>query len=285
MNRLTLVRKNLFRKKTRSTLLLLSIAVAFLLFGALGAFNQFWTDPPQAPNRLVTLNKINFTQPLPYAYYGRVQQVDGVEAVSHANWFGGYYREPANFLTSFAVEPESWLTVYPEYVMQADQRARFIADRTCLAVGRPIAEQYEWTVGERIPLQSNIFPRADGEEAWQFEICAIFDSSADTASAALVLFHYELFRETAQFGGNNLGWFVLLTSDPAQNDAVTRAIDDMFANSSAETDTATEAAFNQAFLEQFGDIAFILTLVIGAAFVSILIIVGTTMVLAIAERT
>lgn len=285
MNRLTLVRKNLFRKKTRSTLLLLSIAIAFLLYGALGAFNQFWEDPPQAPTRLVTLNKINFTQPLPYAYYNRLQSVDGIVAASHANWFGGYFREPTNVVTSFAVEPESWFTVYPEFTMPAEQRARFISDRTCMAAGAPIAEQYGWSVGDRIPLQSNIFPRADGAEAWQLEVCAIYTSNADTAGAGAVLLHYELFRETASFGGNSLGWFVLLTENAALNESVSRGIDDMFANSSAETETSTEAAFNQAFLEQFGDIATILSLVIGAAFVSILIIVGTTMVLSIAERT
>lgn len=285
MNRLTLVRKNLFRKKTRSTLLLLSIAIAFLLYGALGAFNQFWEDPPQTPTRLVTLNKINFTQPLPYAYYNRIQSVDGIAAASHANWFGGYFREPTNVVTTFAVEPEGWFTVYPEFDMPADQRTRFISDRTCMAAGAPIAEQYGWSVGDRIPLQSNIFTRADGAEAWQLEVCAIYTSTADTAGAGAVLLHYELFRETASFGGNSLGWFVLLTEDAALNESVSRSIDDMFANSSAETETSTEAAFNQAFLEQFGDIATILSLVIGAAFVSILIIVGTTMVLSIAERT
>lgn len=169
--------------------------------------------------------------------------------------------------------------------MPPEQRERFISDRTCLAAGRPFAELYEWSVGDRIPLQSNIYSRGDGQGAWQFEVCAIFDSSADTASSSVVLFHYELFRETASFGGNSLGWFVLLTEDASLNDRVSNDIDMLFANSSAETETGTEAAFNQAFLEQFGDIALLLSLVISAAFVSILIIVGTTMILAIAERT
>lgn len=286
MNRLTIVRKNLFRKKTRSSLLILSIAVAFLLFGALTAFGKAWYSGADlaADNRLITVNKINFTVSMPYAYYGRIQQVDGITAVSHANWFSGYYQEPTQFIQSWAIDPESYLQVYADLSMPAEQRARFISDRTCLIVGEQVATQYGWSVGDTIPLQSSIFTRADGEDAWQFELCAIF-TDASGAPVNYAMFHYELFNETISFGRDSLGWFILLTEDSSINDQVIADIDALFANSAAETETSTEAAFNEAFAAQFGNIALILLYVVGAAFVTILMIVGTTMVLAISERT
>jgi len=78
---------------------------------------------------------------------------------------------------------------------------------------------------------------------------------------------------------------VLQTTSPTLNDQVAKAIDQGFANSSAETATDTEKAFNKAFAAQLGNIALIVTLVVGAAFVTILMIVGNTMALTIRERT
>tara|TARA_R110000868_G_scaffold58183_9_gene179844 strand:+ start:202 stop:1359 length:1158 start_codon:yes stop_codon:yes gene_type:complete len=287
MNDFTLIRKNLFRKKMRAVLLIFSIMIAFLIFGALGAFYSVWTagTSTAADNRLVTVNRINFTVSMPFAYWGRVQGVEGVTAVSHASWFGGYYQEPANFIQTFAVDPESWLAVYPELTMPDEQRAAFFNTRDCLLVGADLAAQYEWSVGDRIPLLSNIWQKQDGSASWEFNICGIFDAEDEKVPANYAMFHYEYYNEALAFNRDNIGWMVLTTSDPSQNESIGRTIDELFANSPAETETSTEAAFNEAFVAQLGNIALILLFVVGAAFLTILMIVGTTMVMAINERT
>ncbi len=287
MNDATLIRKGLFRKKLRAILLMVSIMIAFLIFGALGAFYTVFTAGVDvaAANRLITVNRINFTVSMPFAYWGRVQQVEGVENVSHASWFGGYYQEPRNFVQSFAVDPESYLAAYPELVMPDEQRTAFLNTRTCLAVGADLATQFGWSLGDRIPLLSNIWQKTDGSSSWEFDICAIFDGDEATVPANYAMFHYEYYNEALAFNTDQLGWMIVNTTYPSINERVGRDIDALFANSSAETETSTEAAFNQAFLEQFGNIALVLVLVIGAAFATILMIVGTTMVMAINERT
>jgi putative ABC transport system ATP-binding protein len=100
MNDFVLVRKNLFRKKLRAGLMIVSIFVAFLIFGMLASFYRAFTvgEEVAAADRLVVVNKINFTQPLPIAYFNRVKAMEGVRQVAHLNWFGGYYQEPKNFL-------------------------------------------------------------------------------------------------------------------------------------------------------------------------------------------
>lgn len=287
MNDLTIIRKNLFRKKLRAILLTLSIMIAFLIYGALGAFYNVWTAGVDmaAANRLITVNRINFTVDMPIAYFSRIQSVEGIENVSHANWFGGYYQEPRNFIQTFAISPEAYLESYPELVIPPDQRADFIADRTCLLVGVDLAVQYGWEVGDRIPLNSNIWQQDDGTSDWDFNICALFDGDEEEIPANYAMFHYEYYNESLAFNRDRIGWMVVNTTDPDLNDQVARDIDALFANSSAETETTTEAAFSRAFLEQVGNIAMILLSVIGAAFATILMIVGTTMVMAINERT
>lgn len=287
MNDLTLIRKSLFRKKTRAILLILSIMTAFLIFGALASIDRVLNSSEELSraDRLVTVNKINFTQTMPFAYWRRVEGVDGVQAVTHASWFGGYFQDVRNFVQSFVVDMDSYLVVYPELELPADQRAALAERRDCVAVGADLAEQYEWSVGDRFPLSSNIWRQQDGSSAWDVEVCAILTTQDQDLPTNYLLMQYDYYNEALAFNRDQIGWMIMLTGDPAFNDAVSQRIDDMFANSPAETETTTEAAFSQAFVEQLGNIGLILSLVVSAAFATILMIVGTTMVMAINERT
>lgn len=287
MNEATLIRKGLFRKVLRAILMMVSISIAFLIFGVLGALNNALNVGVDmaAADRLITMNRINFTVSMPYAYYGRVQQVDGVANVSHANWFGGYFQDPTNQIQTFAVEPETWLRAYPELVVPDEQREAFFSTRDCLLVGQAVAVQQGWSVGDRIPLSSNIWEQSDGSTAWDLEICGIFRGESSSVQTAYALMHYDYFNESLAFARDVIGWMAVNTDDPSLNDDVAQRIDALFENSPAETETTTEAAFNQSMLEQIGDIGLILTLVIGASFATILMIVGTTLILSINERT
>lgn len=287
MNDLTLIRKNVFRKKLRAILLTFSILIAFFIYGGLGAFYAVWNSGSDlaAENRLVTVNRINFTVSMPIAYYNRVQAVEGVESASHANWFGGYYQDPTQQVQTFAVEPASWLEVYPELVFPPGQAEAFINTRTCVAIGEDLAGLYGWSVGDRIPLLSNIWQKTDGTSSWELDICAIFDGETDEYPANYAMFHYDYYNEALAFNRDQIGWMVINTVSAEQNQIVIDTIDGLFANSPAETETSTEAAFSEAFANQFGNIALILLSVVGSSFVTILIIVGFTLVTAINERT
>ena len=286
MNDATLIRKSLLRKKTRAILLILSIMTAFLLLAVLTSFGRSFSAGATATeaDRLVTVNRINFTLSMPFAYLGRVQQVDGVEAVTHASWFGGYFQDQRNFVQSFAVDIESYMQVYSELVAVEGDLASVLARNDCVALGADLASQYEWTLGQRFPLTSNIWTKTDGTRVWEVDVCMIFDAEDRDVPSNYLLMNYDYYNEALSFNQDQIGWMVLLTGDPARNDQVANDIDALFANSRAETETTTEAAFGQAFIEQLGNISLILQLVIGAAFATILMIVGTTMVMAINER-
>lgn len=288
MNDFVIIRKNLFRKKLRAILMLVSITIAFAIFGVLGEFERaFYSGEDVAgDNRLVVVNKINFTQPLPMAYYNRVAAIDGVQQVTHMNWFGGYFQEPKNFLVAFAVEPESYLKVYAEDIAVSDDaRQKFIQTRTGVLVGETLAKKWGWKAGDRIPVSSNIFSQKSGSHTWDFEIVGIATARKPQADTNFMVLQFDYFNETVSFGKDMIGWLTLLTNSPSVNDKVAQAIDAMFVNSPYETATDTEKAFNKAFAAQLGNIALIVGLVVGAAFLTILMIVGNTMAMAVRERT
>ncbi|MCE9521255.1 MAG: FtsX-like permease family protein [Alphaproteobacteria bacterium] len=282
-----LIRKNLFRKKLRTILTTFAIFVAFAIFGILATFQNALNSGADtaSADRLIVTNKINFTLPMPIAYASRVATVPGVKLVSHANWFGGYYQEPKNFLVALAIDPQSYLDLYPEYVLPPAQRAAFLGDRGSIIVGEGLAKQFNWKLGDRIPIKSNIFRKVDGSDTWDFTVAGIMTPGSTGVDVNFVAFHYEYFKQTRSFGGDTIGWLILRTESPKENERISRTIDAMFANSPFETETKTEQAFNKAFTEQLGDVGFIILLVVGAAFGTILLIVGNTMMLTVRERT
>jgi putative ABC transport system permease protein len=289
VNDFGLVRKNLFRRKLRTVLMIMSILVAFAIFGVLAGFYRAFTagEDRAAADRLITVNKINFTQPLPIAYYNRVRAVEGVRQVTYANWFGGYYQDPKNFMMTLAVEPTTYFDLYRnEFELPPDQLNAFIRTRTGAVIGEKMASKYGWKVGDHVPIASNIFTqKSSGGHTWDFTIVGIVQGKAEHVDTNFLLFQYAYFDETRSFGKDTIGWLILQTTAPENNDRVTKTIDAMFANSIAETATDTEKAFGKAFAAQFGNIALIVSLVVGAAFVTILMIVGNTMALSIRERT
>lgn len=287
MSDLRLMLAGLGRKPLRTALLIFAIFIAFLIFGVLAAFQSSLENAtgPSSSNRLVVSNRINFTQPLPIAYVNRIKSIEGVADVSYSTWFGGYYQEPRNFLLTFAIEPESYTRIYSEFVMPEEQRLAFISNRDSLLVGRSVAEQYGWKVGQQIPLSSNIWRRPDRGSVWPVVIRAIFDGRDPAVATGSVFLHHEYLDEARSFGKDTVGIIQIVTSGVSLNDEVASRVDSMFANSRAETETLSEQAFNAAFIDQQGNIGLIILGVTGAAFVTILLIVGNAMAGAIRERT
>jgi putative ABC transport system permease protein len=284
-----LVWRSLMRRKLRTLFTALSIVVAFVLFGALMALKAaFGMGVDLAgQDRLVMIQKVSFIQPLPRAYQNRIAASPGVASVTHQSWFGGIYQDPKNFFAQFAVEPEPLLQMYPEFVLPADQKKAWLANRTGAIVGRATADRFGWKVGDRVPLISPIYRKPDGTP-WEFTIEGIYTSPVKGTDKTQFLFHYdypnEVLRNFPQVA-NQVGWYVIKVSDPNQSDVVAKRIDALFANSSAETKTATEKAFISDFANQVGDIGAIMVAIASIVMFFILFVAGNAMAQSIRERT
>lgn len=279
MSALSLTWANVWRNPIRTLLLITSLSAAFLVFAVIGGFHLSAGVVRGAPNRLVTLNRVNFTETLPIAYFTRIQAMREVAAATHINWFGGYYRERSSgFLPVSAVDPASFLQVYQDEVrLTAAQRASFLSDRRALIVSRAIAEQFNWRVGQQIPLMSYIYVKPDGSRDWDFILVGIFDPPSRTQNANGAVIHYNYINESVAAQRDRIGWVSLLTTSPERNSEIARLIDAQFANSTDETLTEDAQVFGRALMNQFGDLRLVVTSLLAAAFVAALLIVGTTL--------
>lgn len=280
-----LVWKNAWRKKIRTSLTILSVMIAFLLFSLLTAFSYAFRAGADvaAADRLVVIDKISLINPLPISYKNRIAAVPGVAAVTHASWFGGYYQEPP-VTAQFPTEPRAYFDMYPELSMPEEQFEAWVANRIGIVAGRELVEEHGWEIGDRIPLQTTIWTNKDGEQTWEFVLEGIFSTDDPRGNTAFMLFHHEYFEEARAFGQGTVGWYVLRTEEGANPVEVANAIDDQFANSPNQTETSTEAAFALSFSRMFGNIALIVTLILGAVFFTLLLVSGNTMSQSVRER-
>lgn len=283
-----LIWRNLLRRKVRTVFTIASIFVAFLLFGVLMAVRSAFSMGVDMAgvDRMVVLNKISLIMPLPASYGERLTAIEGVSMVSHANWFGGYYQETKNQFANMAVQSDNWLQMYPEFALPEDQKKAWLADRSGAIVGADTARRFGWKVGDRIPLQATIFRRPDGA-AWEFNISGIYNSPVKGTDKTQLFFHWDYLNEAVRNSGfaNQVGWYVIRIADPAQSAAIAKQVDDMFANSPAETKTDTEKAFVQGFANQVGNISLMTQLIATAAILMILLVTANTMAQSIRERT
>lgn len=281
-----LVWKSLWRKKVRTILTILSVLVAFLLFGLLSAFNAVFRGGIDYANasRLVTIDKISLINPLPISYEQRIKAVPGVTQVTSATWFGGYYQDPKAQFPQYPVVPETFLTVHPELQISEEQKNKWMQIRDSAIVGRDLVNQFGWKIGDRIPIHTTIWTNRDGGQVWDFEIAGIFDSDNNNGVTTLMLFHYDYFDEGRAFGQGTVGWYTFTIDDSSRAAEIADAIDTQFANSPNETKTSTEAAFAESFMKQFGNIALIVRLILSAVFFTILLVAGNTMAQSVRER-
>jgi putative ABC transport system permease protein len=286
MKFLSLVWSNLKRRKLRTSLTLFSILVAFLLFGLLSALKVALTAGVNMAdaNRLIVRHRVSFIQMLPYSYRQRIAQIPGVTLVSFQVWFGGTYQDPKNQFGTFPVDPEAFLAMNPEIILPEDQKQTWLKTRTGAIVGRKLANRFNWKVGQRVPLNSPIWPNKTGD-AWQFDIVGIYDGAKKTTDTGSLLFRFDYFDEARARGQGTIGWFQVRVNDPKRAGEIANAIDTEFANSSAETKAETESAMFQGFVQQIGDIGTIVSLIMAAAFFTILLLAGNTMGQSVRERT
>lgn len=287
MKYLGLVWSNLKRKKLRTALTVLSVFVAFLLFGILSTLKESFTAGVTMADadRLITRHKVSLIMMLPETYKARMERLDGVASAVHFTWFNGIYQdEPKNFFATMPVEPEPFLALYPEYLLPDEQKEAWFTTRTGAIVGRSLADRFQWKVGDRIPLTSPLWPR-EGDEAWEFDIVGIYDGAKTATDTTGMFFRYDYFDEGRVRGKGEVGWYGVRVTDPARAAEVAQAIDDEFANSPYETKSEPEGAFMQGFAQQIGDIGTMVMAIVGAVFFTILLVAGNTMAQAVRERT
>jgi putative ABC transport system permease protein len=285
MKYLPLLWSSLWRKKVRTIFTLLSIFIAFLLFGLLMTIRtafSFGVDIAGL-DRLVLIHKVSLIMPLPVSYLDRLKTTEGVAMATHNTWFGGVYQDPSNFFAQIVVEPEPFMQLYPEYQVPPEQMKAWLADRQGALVGVDLARRFGWKVGDRVPILGTIWQPREGQ-VWEFNISGMYDGEPGIDKTQF-FFRYDYLDENRRGGQGQVGWYIVKIADPARAQQMGATFDGMFANSSAETKTTTEKGFVEGFAKQVGDIGAIMVAILVAVLFTMLLVAANTMAQSVRERT
>jgi putative ABC transport system permease protein len=283
---LNLLLRNLLRHKLRSLLTVLGVGVAVTAFALLRTVVTAWHAGVEASaaNRLITRHAVSFVFPLPLVYRDRIAQVPGVDKVTFAIWFSGVYVDKNQFFARLAVDSETFFEVYPEFLLERDQFEAFKRERNATIIGIDIAKRYNLKLGDIMAIEGDVYP---GQ--WQFVVRGIYRPRDQSTDPATMMFHYKYVeewarREMPQRAGD-VGWYIVRIHDPGGSAAVSEAIDQLFANSRAETKTETERAFQQNFLSSASAVITAMDILSFLIIGIILLVVANTMVMSARERT
>jgi putative ABC transport system permease protein len=236
-------------------------------------------------DRLIVRHKVSLVISLPASYQQTIDKIPGVAGSAHLTWFGGIYVDTSKFFPQMAVVPEEILAAYPKVVLSPEQKKAWLDTRTGAVAGITTAKRFGWKIGDKIPLTTAIWTKANGDQLWDFDLVGIFDGLDKKTDTTPFWFRYDYFDEGRVYDKGHVGWYVIRVKDPSQAVAIGKRIDDTFANSPAETKTEPEGAFVQSFAKQIGNIGLIAEGIMGAVFFTILLVAGNTMSQSVRERT
>ena len=279
MTTATFILKNALRNKRRATLSVMSVAVSlFLLVTLLVAVREL-TLPPEdvgAALRVAARNKISIASFLPARQRPIIEKIPGVEAISPFTWFGGKFKnEESMTFGQFAMDPTLLTNIFGEAKLPLDQLEAWIKDRTGCVLGKLTADKYKLKVGDRITLTSMIFPCT-----LELTIRGIYQGSVDDRN---LLFHHKYLDE---IGGRNgwVGMWWIKVRSIEDMPRVISAINQTFANSSAEVRAESERAFQLSFISMWGNIKVLINSISSVVVFTLMLVSASTMSMAIRER-
>lgn len=286
MKILKLILKNPLRHKLRTVLTILGIAIAVIAFGLLRTVVTAWYVGVEgaSANRLITRQAVSFIFPLPYSYRDKITQVDGVEIVTFANWFGGVYIDKNQFFARIAADAQTIFDVYSEFLISKEELETFKKERNSCVLGEAIAKQYNLKIGDVMTLEGDIYPGT-----WDFVVRGIYRPRDKTTDASQMIFHWdyvnERMKEEMPTRAGDVGWYIEKINDPSKSAMISEKIDALFKNSPAETITETERAFQQGFLSSTSAIITSMNIMSFVIIGIIMLVLGNTMIMSARERT
>ena len=280
-----LIIKNALRHKLRTVLTIFGIAIAVGAFGLLRTVITSWYAAVEATanDRLITRHAVSFIFPLPYNYGEKIAKAQGVEMVTYMNWFGGVYKDKSEFFPRMACDPLTLFEVYPEFMLTPEEKANFQKERNACVIGQDISAKHNLKVGDAITLEGDIYPGK-----WDFVIRGIYKPKTPAIDATQMFFHWayvdERMKQEMPGREGQVGWYAVKIKDPNQAAAISEYIDGLFANSSAETKSETERAFNQGFIGAYSAIITAINVMAFMIIGVILMVLMNTMVMSARER-
>jgi putative ABC transport system permease protein len=285
VNLATYARRNLFRRRGRTILTVIAVAVVVLIFCIIQTVIAAWEAGADAAasDRLATRHKVSITMQLPKHYIDDVRGVPGIAAATWANWFGA--KDPkkrTEFFAGFAADHESWFDVMDEMYVPPDQLEAWKKTPNGAILGDVLAKTLEVKVGDKLVIASDIY-----EGDWEFIVSGIYEAKRKTVDRNSMVFRWDYLNNDprAAFSKDQIGWVMSRIKDSKQSAALSKQIDKIFDERDDQTVTMSERAFQLSFLAGFASVLTMFEIVSWVILAIMALILANAIAMSARERT
>lgn len=286
MKYLPLILRNIMRNKVRTLFTGSSISISLFLVVMLYSFLTVQDEMMEASavyNRVIIMNIQGLTGNIPIAFLDRIRRIEGVDVATSFSWFGGKYREEKIVFGQFGVSADSVAEVYPDFQLPPEQLKAWQEDKTGCVVGALIARNKGWKIGDKIPLQGDIYP-VDLE----LTVRGIYDGPS-SIDREMLWFHFEYLDDSLKAidspRSGNAGIVVAQAHSAEIMPDLMKRIDTTFASSDAPVRAMTEKQFQQTFMDMMGNVQGFIRYTSIAVVVALLCVAANSMAMSLRERT
>src|SRR3954470_13179279 len=241
MKYIPLVWAAVMRKPARAVLTLLSVMLAFTLFGLTIGMNATFDKVSQEARTDRIFTGARFGGAAPRALVGQIQKMPGVALVTANGFIGGYHQDPKD-RAFVLMEDDQAGKVMTEWPVTPAQWEMLNKNRTGVLVSKRQAITRKLKVGDTFTLVSPSTKKSDGSTSWTFKLLGI---TGDVAymTGGYMLGNYDYLdksRTLAEQG--KVGQIVVQATDPGRTAELAQRIEEAFANSATPLQSITEKA-------------------------------------------
>ncbi len=193
-------------------------------------------------------------------------------------WFGGWWQDRGNFFSNLAVDHPVHRELWNEQKIPDDVQARWNEVKSGTIVGKALAEQFGWKVGQRITLLSNLYTCTP-----ELEIVGFFTVPSDIRQEKQLFFRWDYLDELTG-GRKEVGTYWMNARSAADVPKLKEIIDGHTKNSSDPTETVTEKEFAAQFMAMMGNIKFFVTFIVLGVLVIMTLMTANTVAMSARER-
>lgn len=282
MKYLSLIWRNIFRKKTRTVLTTSSIVLVLVLIVTLVSLLRAMEQDPsggRGANRIVVQHATGLANFLPLSQRQRIEQIPGVVAVTPETWFGGVYKDdrPENFFGQLSCDPEIFFSkIFDDATIDPSVEKTFRENRNAFVAGKALEDKFHWKPGDHIQLRGTYIP---------VTLDLVYAGYYRAGDESNIFFPNEYLNQAPWFGANKVtGIYYIKVASGPDVPRVTAAIDRMFENSDAPTKTLTEKQFQESFMEMMGNIKGLIRWISLVILFAVTLIVANTVAMSARER-
>ena len=281
----TLVKIGLIRKRLRTFLTIMSMFIAFALYGTLNTVSSIFTGAIEGTSaeNIIVMPRYDMFGKLPYSHVQFIETLDGVEDFMVMDYLISDGLESMMDGVVYATSP-NFFDVYDRFEASDESILALKTNPNAAIVGQLMADQKGLKIGDIIYTKANSL-NTDGSYNWSFEVAGFYTAKQIKGDEMGAVINWDTFDEARMNQKGTIGMIMIKAQSAEEGEIISQKIDERFMNSSYATRSGPESMMAVEMAGEIADVELIVNSILMSVFFTILLVSSNTLAQSIRERT